>query len=228
MQIGELMKALADRYPRQFTSQFFTEHWAVDFRAVLPEGPNLQEAWDRCRAGWTKTTFPRPADIAAHLPRRAEVKGAGINRKAQHDWIEAELPALLAASCRDAEVRAGRPSWWHRSFAQVICNRYLQAQWLRDKGYLSDERFAAERWKLSDDEIARCAVLGEARAPVRRVGGLTPIGGLVAAQRPARAAPSRVQTQVDGMSRDFRERQRVEMDQEVVPYDEPADTEIRG
>ncbi len=67
MMIGELMTQMSIRF-RGLENEDAAAALASDYRvAGIEDGPALQEAWDRCRAGWTKQTAPRPAEFKQYV-----------------------------------------------------------------------------------------------------------------------------------------------------------------
>lgn len=198
MTIVELMQELAALYPRSFGNQASLEAWTRQYRAALPEGINLGEAWASCMAGWTYQSFPKPADIKRHYPREARESGGGINMKAQNDHVAANIRELVASAVANAEQRSGQRSWWFTNMAQKHCEDYLRRQWLHDHGHIREQSFARARWTLTDDEIEGALRL-TARKPMKPVKGFA---------QPSRTTPrsSASREKLRKMSNEFRER----------------------
>ena len=97
MRVTQLVADLIAKYPRQ--ADVITS-WAPQYRTRLQhaEGMRLQEAFDVTMTGWAGMVFPKPAEIAAHLP--------GKTAPADNDDI-------FAQTTREYEQRyEAANAWW--------------------------------------------------------------------------------------------------------------------
>lgn len=159
MDIRTLMDELIGLYPREFAKQETATAWARQFRTVLGgyEGPKLQRAWDEVQRQWTKTGFPRPADVLAALreggerPKQAAATGVDYVAMAKH--LAERVPELVRMAM--LPYRGHAAEFDFEFLAKRLADRYAQAEWLRNRELVSEHRFWTERYKLNaEDEAA--------------------------------------------------------------------------
>lgn len=132
MKISELMDELIKLYPRQFSDQDVVDHWAKFYKMALPEGPNLQTAFEETMIRWTKPTFPRPGDFRQHWPEaKAETDDevSGWSERALWKWVVERREGEAGEIWREAVERAvGRcAACTHQSYADCRCQGWQLA-----------------------------------------------------------------------------------------------------
>jgi len=148
---------------------------ASDMRAAgLREGPNLQTAFDRWRAMWTKRAAPTAAEFAsfARAPT-APLSGGGNGfhkRQEERDAARRQLAREMAeAGFVDFRQRYGKQEWEWQAWTRIVklANEYAQAKQLFDAGRMREQRFADYRYKLTDEEITNARQSWESQRDFR-------------------------------------------------------------
>jgi hypothetical protein len=111
LKIDDLLSRLASMFPN---ATGYLSGWARVYRENLPEGPRLQTAFDRCMAEWTRSSPPKPAEIAKHVPadKPASERNQGApaydlhNKREDRCWAEKVMRGKPgAAACERGFAR---------------------------------------------------------------------------------------------------------------------------
>jgi len=135
-----------------------------DLRACgLRDGPDLQGVYDRWRTAWTNRYAPAAAQFAAFA--RPAVPQASPGTGAMLEHAEQRKGELLASALEDFDRRYPQSPVRVRAELNLrrLCFDYAQAEYLHERGKMSDERFAGYGWKLTDADVGRLLAAWESQ-----------------------------------------------------------------
>lgn len=142
MDVADLMKELVALYPNQFRQPGTIEAWASQYRNALGRlsSDELEKAWRSTMAGWQKSYFPKPADIAAYAPHDAGAKSVAERYELTKRWPHEIMKSVYGQRAIENDVAHSLYLWAEENPAEHPTDKTI-SELVRDREKLAGTMF---------------------------------------------------------------------------------------